>query len=255
MQKIDFVDEYNKFVEYNFEQYDPDKAAEVSCGTNRAAFGYVERQALLAAGLRPTDVLVDVGCGYGRLAENLSDYIVTPGKLIGVDVVPRLIEYAREKNDNQNFSFHVGRGLELPVESNSADFISVFSVFTHMVHEDSVRYLREMSRALKAGGRILFTFLDFKERAHWPVFFEQVDPQGKKGIHQAAALHNPSIMFFDNNAIKAWCEYLNLEILWIHPAPEVKIPLERPVKLDNGEVWSEHGTLGQSMCLIRKPFE
>src|SRR6185503_5290247 len=45
-----------------------------------------------------------------------------------------------------------------PYENNSFDFVFLTSVFTHMVRADVERYVQEVARVLKPGGRCLTTF-------------------------------------------------------------------------------------------------
>lgn len=256
-KKMDFKGSYVDFVDYNFKNYSPEKAVEVSCGGNRKAYGRVERDLLIKYGLKPNHFLVDVGCGYGRLAENLTDYLTT-GSFLGLDVVPKLIEYAAEGNKAaKNFKFQVAEGLKVPAADNTVDFCSVFSVFTHMLHEDSYVYLEDIRRALKPGGKLVISFLEFSQEDHWPVFFEQFRPRSGDEpslLYQQSDTpkFNPGIMFTERSMWIAFAKHLKLKIVEIQSGFEHHVPLSKPVTLDNGQVWEKFGTIGQSIIVLEK---
>src|SRR6266404_5405702 len=46
----------------------------------------------------------------------------------------------------------------LPFPDGRYDFVFLTSVFTHMLEEDAERYITEISRVMKPGGKGLFTF-------------------------------------------------------------------------------------------------
>jgi SAM-dependent methyltransferase len=54
--------------------------------------------------------------------------------------------------------------LELPVDSHSFDLVVAYSVFTHLVEDAAVWYLRECSRVLKPDGILLATWFLFDKR-------------------------------------------------------------------------------------------
>ncbi len=51
--------------------------------------------------------------------------------------------------------------------------ICAFSVFTHMEHEDSYRYLKEASRVVRAGGRFIFSCLPMNLKGTHDVFLAE----------------------------------------------------------------------------------
>jgi hypothetical protein len=60
-----------------------------------------------------------------------------------------------------------------PEEGRVAPTWSAFSVSSHiLMHERSYWYLEEAIRVLETSSKIVFTFLDFAEPMHWPIFID-----------------------------------------------------------------------------------
>ena len=148
--------------------------------------GRQDVEMLEAAGLQSGWRLVDFGCGPGRIAIALID-AGWKGSYLGIEVKSRHVDWAtREitsrfpdyrfiKVDAPNARYNPS-GLSprtLPVQSNSADMICAFSVFSHMLGVDTAAYLGEFRRALTPEGRVLATFFtaddvpDETENPYW----------------------------------------------------------------------------------------
>jgi SAM-dependent methyltransferase len=135
-------------------------------------------------GLRPTDRVLDVGCGMGRMALALTRYLEPPGRYEGFDIVPEGIAWCTERLAARHPNFHFqladvhnahyhpeGRWspaeYRFPFDDASFDFAFLTSVFTHMRREGLERYVSELARVLAPGGRCLMTFfvIDDESRA------------------------------------------------------------------------------------------
>ena len=125
--------------------------------------------------LRPEDRILDVGCGCGRVAAALTDYLDPSGGYEGMDVIPTLVEWCQANISLKFpiFRFHLvdvasryynpfGRlsasQVHFPFADASFDFAMACSLYTHMLHEDAENYLRETHRVLKRGGTLLASF-------------------------------------------------------------------------------------------------
>lgn len=125
-------------------------------------------------GLRPTDDVLDAGCGLGRIAYSLAHYMAPTARYEGFDIVDHLIAQAQGMITSRfpNFTFRkldvynkwynpagTVRSTELrfPFDDASFDFVFLTSVFTHMLAPEVRRYLDEIHRVLRPGGRCLCT--------------------------------------------------------------------------------------------------
>src|ERR1700704_3527549 len=138
---------YPEFVEEILNSHPRDEAMQMAVGGEFEALGLLERALLIQLGLRANDYLIDVGCGSGRLAKPLSDYLAGP--YLGIDVVPELVDYARTLVGRTDWRFEVAEGFRIPEQDCRADVVCFFSVFTHLLHEQSYLYLQEAKRVLK----------------------------------------------------------------------------------------------------------
>ncbi len=126
-------------------------------------------------GLKPTDDVLDVGCGVGKLARFLSGYLEPTASYNGFDISTNVIEWAKKNIAplHPNIHFQVAdlyskrynpKGKYqpdeyiFPFEDDSFDFIFLNSVFTHMLPKELEHYLSEISRVLRKGGRISITY-------------------------------------------------------------------------------------------------
>jgi SAM-dependent methyltransferase len=242
MRKLNFRESYNAWVQSRKEEQSLDHAMQQAIGGQFDAFGILERELLIQSGLRKDDYLIDVGCGSGRLTKPLTQYL--SGKYLGTDIVPDLVDYARNLVARPDWRFEVVQDLYIPEEDDTADMVAFFSVFTHLLHEQSFVYLREAKRVLKPAGKIVFSFLEFAIPSHWAVF--EFNINDINGDH-------PLNMFMSRDAITAWAGHLDLEIETILDGDQPNIPLPHPVTMDDGTVVRDNGVLGQSVCVLVKP--
>lgn len=103
--------------------------------------------------LQGNEIILDLGCGDGRLTEQLS-LLVPSGKVIGIDASVGMIKTAQQIN-RDNLSF-------LPMDMNDLHFSNEFDVIfsnaaLHWV-KDHHRLLQNSYEALKTGGILVWDF-------------------------------------------------------------------------------------------------
>lgn len=240
--KIDFRATYSAHVSsLKASSSSHDVAMKQAIGGEFEAIGQLQRELLTSQGLGVQDYLIDVGCGSGRLASQMSSYL--KGRYLGIDIMAELIDHAKTLANREDWRFEVARGLTIPEESNVADMVCFFSVVTHLLHEESFSYLREAARVLKPGGKIVFSFLEFFIPSHWAVFEGNI-----KGIGTNLHLNQ----FMSRDGIQAWAAALQLDVLGIFDGDKPHIPLSQPVSFEDGRVMTGNGNLGQSVCILLK---
>jgi SAM-dependent methyltransferase len=109
--------------------------------------------ALKAADARPGERVLDVGCGTGGTTAELARAVGDGGHVLGVDISEPLVMAARAQKLG-NARFEAGDAASYPFEAQSFDL--VFSRFGVMFFADPVAAFRNIRRAMKASGRLVF---------------------------------------------------------------------------------------------------
>jgi ubiquinone/menaquinone biosynthesis C-methylase UbiE len=113
----------------------------------------VEEAILKLVGNKPFQALLDLGTGTGRILELLSPYFA---KAVGIDASREMLAIARsalEKADINNVQIRQGDLMNLPTADEAFDLVTIHQVLHYL--EDPARAIREASKALKPGGRLL----------------------------------------------------------------------------------------------------
>jgi ubiquinone/menaquinone biosynthesis C-methylase UbiE len=227
MAQFHFIEDYEKLVACLVADHPIDEAMSRAVGGgDYAIFGHIEFEILKAAGLKDGMHVVDLGCGSGRLASALHQGADI--SYVGIDIVQPLLDYARSKAPEYQFILH--RGLSIPQPDRSADMVSAFSLFTHLLQSETFIYLEECVRILKPGGRIVFSFLEFAAPTHWDIF-----ELTRNNARDANSDHLN--MFTERSAINIWARKLGLSVER-YLAPSWKTEVGH--------------ALGQSVVILRK---
>lgn len=102
---------------------------------------------------RPTDRVVDLGCGWGTFEFALADRVRS---IVGVDFSERSIEFCEgelARHPRSNVSFLCADAGDTGLPRGEADLVVAADLFEHLYPEDSERICREAYRILAPGGR------------------------------------------------------------------------------------------------------
>lgn len=150
--------------------------------------------------LEPTDFVLEVGCGVGRDAIQLTKILSAQGKYVGFDIIKPSIDWCSKNitKKYKNFTFyyydiksqiHNNEGklstldIKLPAKDGTVDRIFLHSVFTHMYEKDILHYLKEFKRVLKPDGLVLTSFFIIDTKS-----LESLQ-RGSKGRHPLTFKH------------------------------------------------------------------
>jgi demethylmenaquinone methyltransferase/2-methoxy-6-polyprenyl-1,4-benzoquinol methylase len=112
------------------------------------------RRAVELAGVGPGDRLLDVATGTGKVAADLFDRAQPGGRVLGVDISPRMVDVAKRRfGDRQGLAFVVGDALALPTEDGTFDAATIAFGMRNL--PDYRRGFEEMARSVRAGGRVV----------------------------------------------------------------------------------------------------
>jgi SAM-dependent methyltransferase len=115
----------------------------------------LDRQLLdrFAASVKALGAACDLGCGPGHVARYLNERGV---RVIGVDLSPVMVEYARQLNPG--IEFLRGDMRSLGIEDEALGGIAAFYSIIHIPRSEVVESLVEMKRVLRPGGLLLLAF-------------------------------------------------------------------------------------------------
>ena len=196
------------------------------------------------AGLADGMVVVDIGCGIGRMAVAMSKRLRSIN-YVGFDVVNYGILWCRKRfsalpgyrfvHANIFNTFYNPRGSEagssyrFPASDSTADFVCATSVFTHMPAAEVTHYLREASRCMKRGAKAYFTafVLDRESRRQIAANLTLLTFRHE---HRGACVETPDepdlAVAYEAPAFEAMVARSGLEVVAFYPGNWRKLPYE-----------------------------
>jgi SAM-dependent methyltransferase len=158
-----------------------------------AVVPYIDEQ-VIGPFLGTCDVIVEIGSGGGRFTEVL---LPRCRKLIAVDTSPTMMELLRERfpgDERLELLLTDGQGLGA-LADESADAAFSYGVFVHLQHWDMYRYLEELRRVLKPGGKAVIQHSNVLSDLGWAKFAKEVPLQlNKHKLPYTFTVNTPELM-------------------------------------------------------------
>ncbi|HUT82797.1 MAG TPA: methyltransferase domain-containing protein [Candidatus Bathyarchaeia archaeon] len=109
--------------------------------------------------LKPSDVVLDLGCGLGKITEYLANE--TKAKMLGIDFSVKAIDWAKQNTKlNEKLSFEVMDINELDFPANTFDAIIALDVLYWV--DDLESAMKKIKEILKPNGRMGVFYVQFK---------------------------------------------------------------------------------------------
>ena len=188
-----------------------------------------------ALDIRPSDTVLDVGCGVARVGRELASLC---GAYTGADISRTLLRRARERTGHLgNVSFvHLG-GMDL-AELPAAHFSRLVChlVFLHLDEPEIRALLRDFRRVLAPGGVAYFDAWNLRNNDVWDLFRrESLDPRVRRQPHRSR--------FYTSEAVEDWLDASGLRTIWMS---DDSFLVQAVVGRDDGER-SAHDRVGRRL--------
>jgi ubiquinone/menaquinone biosynthesis C-methylase UbiE len=107
---------------------------------------------LVEMGVAPNETVLDVGCGTGNLTKALLARLGPQGRVVAVDISPRMLQVAKGKILDDRVTWHLADAGRLPLSSASCDRVVCYSVWPHF--DDVAHVGAELARVLRPSGSL-----------------------------------------------------------------------------------------------------
>ena len=96
---------------------------------------------------------LEVGCGVGRLLENLAEKH-SLSNFTGIDISTKMLSLARKRRKKQtkNVTYKTSDGRTIPYKAKSFDFVYAVALLQHLDPETVAGYIKEIARVLSVSG-------------------------------------------------------------------------------------------------------
>ena len=182
-------------------------------GAMEARLAPVSDAVIAAAGLKPGERVLDIGCGAGRTSQEAARAVGEAGYVLGIDIAAPMIEAARA-----HAAAEAGPGMA-PVEFAIADaqterftppFDALISRFGVMFFENPAAAFANLRASTRPGGRLVFAaWAPLSGNPHWKIPLRLVEALVGPGAPRVPQAPGP--LAFDD---PAYVHDLLLEAGW-----------------------------------------
>ena len=120
-------------------------------------------------GIRQSDVILEIGCGIGRVGTVLAPCC---REWIGCDVSSNMLNLAKDRLSGlDNIRLVEISGFDLqPIGASTVDMVYCHVVLMHLWPADRYGYIVEARRVLRPGGRLFIDNIDMTTDEGWEIF-------------------------------------------------------------------------------------
>lgn len=247
------------FVANRFIPVPPSEQMFIGDGDFRAIGAEFLRHFVRLGGVRPTDRVLEIGCGIGRMALPLTQYLqYGTGSYDGLDIVRDGIAWCSRNISSVygNFQFHhldfhnplynpggklPSDRVALPFAARRFDFILLTSVLTHLNVAETEAYAAEIARLLAPEGRCFLSLFLMNDAARDGLRADRrrlsFDPDAAGPAYDADPDHPGAAVAYDETFL--------MELFARHGL--------RPARAVSYGHWSgRRGSHYQDLCVLKK---
>jgi len=117
----------------------------------------LRRMTVNLAQIKPGDCVLEIGCATGTLSLAAKRQAGPTGKVVGIDIIPGMIEVSRNKaiQAKLDVTFQVGNIEDIPLPNEHFDVVMCSFMIFHMSEKVRNKGIKEIFRVLKPQGRLL----------------------------------------------------------------------------------------------------
>ena len=125
----------------------------------------VHRQALWA-GITPEMRVADIGCGPGKTSDALFELVQPGGEVVGIDIAPHRVNYAKEKYGKPGLFFEHRNAIKPLADLGEFDLVWVRFLLEY--HRDKAfDIVQNLTSIVKSGGILCLIDLDYNCLSHY----------------------------------------------------------------------------------------